>query len=272
MKARAYKVNNMGTTKESGVMTAAYMITTTYPGSFVYVPGGTFNNGTSDVTVSSFNLDRYEVNKSDYNRIMNGTYDYNTVPQGNVSWFNAIAYCNKRSMDEWLTPYYSYSTYGTDPASWPSGWNTSDANHTNISCNWSANGYRLPTEMEWMFAARGGNLTHNYTYSGSNNIGNVAWYSSNSSNATHNIGTLNPNELFTYDQSGNVSEWVWDIYGSYPAGSQTNPTGPTTGTNRIKRGGAYNTAASVCTVSNRVSVLPTSNDGGTGLRLVRERH
>jgi len=83
---------------------------------------------------------------------------------------------------------------------------------------------------------------------------------------------LNPNELFTYDQSGNVSEWVWDIYGSYPTGSQTNPTGPTTGTNRIKRGGAYNTAASVCTVSNRVSVLPTSYDGGTGLRLVRERH
>jgi len=89
-----------------------------------------------------------------------------------VSWFTAIGYCKRRSIQKGLTPCYSYGSYDTNLDEWPSGWNTANENHTNVSCNWDADGYRLPTEMAWMYAAKGGNGSQGY--SGSEDINAVA--------------------------------------------------------------------------------------------------
>jgi len=241
------------------------------------VEGGTFNNGTSDVTISSFYIDKYELTQAGYQAVMgsNPASGYgvgSNYPVYYVSWFNAIEYCNRRSVLEGLTPCYSYSTYGTNPDDWPSGWNTSFSNHTNVNCNWSANGYRLPTEMEWQFAARGGNQTHNYSYSGSNDLNDVGWYWDNwgsANNSTHSVGALAANELGTFDMSGNVWEWVWDIYGSYPSGSQTNPTGANSGSSRVFRGGGWGSDALGCTVSFRNGYNATGSSYILGFRCVR---
>lgn len=258
----------------SATASATYTIgTTPPPADFVFVQGGTFHNGTSNVTLSSFYIDKYEVTQASYQAVMGTNPSYFSGnpnrPVEQVSWFNAIEYCNRRSLQEGLTPCYSYSTYGTNPSNWPAGWNTSSSNHTNVSCNWSANGYRLPTEMEWMYAAKGGNQSQGYTYSGSNTIGNVAWYSSNSSSRTWDVGLKDPNELGTFDMSGNVWEWVWDIFGGYPSGSQNNPTGASSGYLRVLRGGSWSNDANVCTVSFRNSAYATDTDSGFGFRIVR---
>lgn len=225
---------------------------------FVLVEGGTFNNGTNDVTISSFYMDKYQLTQADYEAVMgNNPSRFGGNPRHpveRVSWFNAIEYCNRRSLQEGLTPCYSYSTYGTNPADWPSGWNTSSANAVNVSCNWSANGYRLPTEAEWQFAARGGNQTHNYTYSGSNDLNAVAWYGSNSGSTTHTVGTKTANELGLYDMSGNVWEWCWDMY---------------RGSNRVIRGGSWVSYASVCTVSSRIYSNATNSVYILGFRVCR---
>lgn len=243
------------------------------PPTFVEVEGGTFSNGTSNVTISSFFVDKYEVTQDSYLYVMgsnpsNFTGDL-TRPVEKVSWFKAIEYCNRRSLLEGLIPCYSYGSFGSDPDDWPAGWNLTATNHANVSCDWNAGGYRLPSEMEWMYAARGGTLTHNYTYSGSNSVGEVAWYGSNSSATTHPVGEKTPNELDLFDMSGNAYEWVWDIYGNYPAGAQTNPHGATSGTYRVRRGGGFSSGDTNCAVANRGYTSPTSGLSYSGLRVCR---
>lgn len=135
--------------------------------------------------------------------------------------------------------------------------------------------FRLPTEAEWEFAARGGNKSMGYKYSGSDNASSVAWYSYNDSwelrgtghHGPHDVATRSPNELMLYDMSGNVHEWCQDWFGGYSSESVTNPTGPVNGTARVYRGGCWYFDEWFCRVSFRNSVSPTYHSYGIGLRL-----
>lgn len=128
--------------------------------------------------------------------------------------------------------------------------------------------FRLPTEAEWEFAARGGNQSKGYKYSGSNRIDDVAWYDGNSGGATHEVAICAPNQLGIYDMSGNVNEWCSDWYGEYSSSSQTDPTGPADGSYRVLRGGSWYTFAIGCRVADRGGVTPDYLDNGGGFRLV----
>jgi len=127
--------------------------------------------------------------------------------------------------------------------------------------------YRLPTEAEWEYAARGGNKSGGYKYSGSNTLDSVAWYKDNSGSKTQEAGTKAPNELGIYDMSGNVWEWTGDWYGDYGSDAQTNPTGPSTGSFRVRRGGSWFGNAGCCRVSSRFIGDPGYRDGDVGFRL-----
>ena len=128
--------------------------------------------------------------------------------------------------------------------------------------------FRLPSEAEWEYAARGGNKSRGYLYSGSNAIGDVAWYEGNSSFMTHAVGTKQPNELGIYDMTGNVWEWCQDWYDSYSSSPQTNPTGAVSGSYRVDRGGSWNCLARSCRASCRDRCTPDYRNNSCGLRLV----
>jgi formylglycine-generating enzyme required for sulfatase activity len=142
----------------------------------------------------------------------------------------------------------------------------------------SKNGYRLPTEMEWMWAAMGADKTaqpntsgYNKAFAGStgsNSIGDYVWYNSNSSSKTHEVGKKTANELNLSDMSGNVYEWVWDWYGSYSSGTLTDPAGPASGTNRVIRGGGRSSDASSCAVTYRNAYAPNFRDRDFGFRVL----
>ncbi len=254
LKAKAYRSGM----QDSDIATASYTIETSpIPENFVFVPGGTIypaeGNFTGGLTVSDFYIDKYELTNAEWEAVM-GSGGGDNYPKAYVSWFGAIEYCNRRSLQESLPPCYSYLTYGTNPDNWPSGWNTSDQNSLNVTCDWNATGYRLPSEAEWEYAARGGLQTHGYTYSGSNDLNLVGWYSSNSGYTSHPVGQLAANELGTFDMSGNLWEWVWDIYG---------------GSGRVLRGGDFSNFAYDCTVSYRDYGYATSSGDAFGFRICR---
>ena len=129
--------------------------------------------------------------------------------------------------------------------------------------------FRLPTEAEWEYAARGGNKSNGYKYSGGNTLGNVAWYGDNSGSGTHDVKTKSPNELGIYDMSGNVWEWCQDWYGKdyYSSSPQSNPQGPSSGSSRVRRGGSWFDNATYCRVAYRFSYTPTNTNYYLGFRL-----
>ena len=128
--------------------------------------------------------------------------------------------------------------------------------------------FRLPTEAEWEYAARGGKKSRGYQYSGSNNLSDVAWYTDNSGSKTHTVGSKQANELGIYDMSGNVYEWCQDWKGSYSSSSQVNPTGDNSGSDRVYRGGSWNNTARSCRSSYRCNYAPGYRYFNLGLRLV----
>jgi formylglycine-generating enzyme required for sulfatase activity len=277
IKAKAFKLG----WSDSPTTSTNYTISIPIPENFVFVQGGTFSRQNEDgsypnppvmVTLSSFYIDKYEVTQTEFQAVMGfnpSNFSGNpNRPVEQVRWTNAIEYCNRRSMQEGLTPCYSYGSYGTDPDNWPEDWVIGD---NSISCNWSANGYRLPTEMEWMFAAKGGNQSQGYTYSGSNDIYAVAWYNGNSGFTTHTVGTKAPNELGTFDMSGNVYEWCWDWYSSsyYTISPSNNPTGPASGAYCMARGGSWAVDSFYCRIANRGPVSPYRNRNDIGFRVCR---
>ena len=130
-------------------------------------------------------------------------------------------------------------------------------------------GYRLPTEAEWEYAARGGNKSRGYEYAGSSTVGDVAWYESNSESKTQEVGKKAPNELGIYDMSGNVWEWCSDWYRSYSSSAQTNPYNGTAGSHRVGRGGGWESIAASVRVAYRDYSSPTYADDYLGFRICR---
>lgn len=174
-------------------------------------------------------------------------------PVGEVTWWGSIYYCNWLSDKEGVTESYNLST--GELLNYPDN-----------------KGYRLPTEAEWEYAARGATNTPDYLYSGSDNIYEVAWHSSNSGSHIHEVGTKNPNGVGTYDMSGNVWEWCNDWYGSdyYSLSPSQNPVGPLQGSRRIVRGGACNLYGA-CRVTVRARNAPSDDYGVLGFRICKTK-
>jgi len=214
----------------------------------VCVEGGTFQMGGQDneareeekpvhkVEVSTFYIGKYPITQAQYRKIMNNNPSHfkgDDLPVEEVSWEDAVEFCHRLSA---LTNKI----------------------------------YRLPTEAEWEYAARGGNKSHRYKYAGSNNLGTVAWYSGNSGNKTKNVGAKNDNELGLHDMSGNVWEWCHDWYSSayYKNSPGKNPKGPASGPYRVLRGGSWGSGADGCRVAFRRGSTSAHRIGSHGFRVV----
>jgi len=232
------------------------------PQNLVFVRGGIFkmrSNSSeehtkfSKVKIDDFYIGKFEVTQEEWKQTLKTNPAYfkdNSHPIENIDWFEAINYCNKRSEIEGLTLCYTI-------------------NNSKVYCDFNANGYRLPTEAEWEFAARGGTKTQNFIYSGSNSINEVAWFQGNSSNKSHPVGTKLANELGIFDMSGNVWEWCWDLYGKYPKKMQRNPKGSDIGNRRTKRQGSWNRSESYSRVGYRETASPNIKSNSIGFRYVR---
>lgn len=220
-------------------------------GNMVHVQGGTFTMGRTSskadwcddsdkpahqVTVGSFYICKYEVTQKLWKAFMGNNPSWTKADNMPVEWVN------------WVTAQKFIRKLNA----------------------FSGKKFRLPTEAEWEYAARGGNRSHNYLYSGSDDINAVAWWQDNSGDKLHPVGTKRPNELGLYDMTGNVYEWCSDWQAPYTSGAQTNPKGPQTGSWRVMRGGNQSSSDSECGVMTRSQCLP---DIATccGLRLVCDR-
>ena len=227
----------------------------------ISVPGGTTTINGVTVSITSFSMSSTEITQAQYAYAMNtlsnsclSNYGLgDDYPIYNVSWYDAIVFCNRLSLKNGKTPVFSING-STNPETWGSVPIVSSSIWDSVIMNIAANGYRLPTEAEWEYAAKGGQKTNYYTYSGSNYIDSVAWYKTNGNSSTHPSGSKLANELGLYDMTGNVWEWCWDWYNSsaYPSIS-VDPTGPASGTERSTRGGSILNDVDGCEVSYRNS-------------------
>jgi formylglycine-generating enzyme len=307
-------LSNCPATKESpGNSTNETVVIPDIKQNFVEVAGDSFTVGsdaTDDksynpahtVTVSSFYISKYETTFNEYDAYTKSTGqslkpDTYNIGRGQkpaycISWYEAVEYANWRSGIDGLTPVYTIDKVkkDADNTSDDTG-DYADTRKWTVTANWSANGYRLPTEAEWEFAAKGGKLTQNYKYSGSNDLPEVAWFggkkpTQNNATATkkgdsHDVGTKKANELGIYDLTGNVGEWIWDKANeaSYDKGyteilsQTTNPTGITGKYGyRIFRGGTSNCPMLGCLRTTNRFIKGSYVDGSSppiGIRLVK---
>jgi sulfatase modifying factor 1 len=219
---------------------------------FAYVAPGSFQMGSNEgeidekpvhtVTLSQgYWMAKHEVTHRQYEAIMgdhSNIFKGNNNPVEKVSWNDAVVFCRTLTKQE------------RQAGRLPEGYE-----------------YRLPTEAEWEYAARGGSDGSSANYAGSSSIDDVAWYKDNSGKKTHPVGQKQANELGLYDMTGNVWEWCLDWYGEYPSEAQTNPTGPSTGSYRVLHGGAWYCDTSLCRVTLRYRFTPASAYGFLGFRV-----
>ncbi len=256
----------------------------------VLVEGGAFKNARShfhgtDVTVSSFYLGRFEVSQREWVEVMGtnpSTFQGDDLPVEMVSWYECVEYCNKRSLQEGLEPYYIINKNNKDPLNV----SPNDDVKWTVAPRPGATGYRLPTEAEWEYAASGGQLSQGHVYSGGDEVDAVAWYWRNSGdeplsgawnwpaveknrNRSRPVGTRAPNELGLHDMSGNVREWCWDWIGDLATGG-ADPKGAFSGPARVWKGGGWMGADFCGEPSFRAAFEPHSRANDQGFRVCRD--
>ena len=229
--------------------------------------GGSSENPAQEVMFTyDYYIGKYETTFDEYDEFCEATgrrkpndqgWERTAKPAINVSWWDAIAYCNWLSEKEKL------------PRAYDSNGNLLDKEGIVTKDPSKVVGYRLPTEAEWEYAARGGNKSKGYKYSGSDSVNEVSWYDSNSGSKTQEVGKKGSNELGLYDMSGNVWEWCSDFYGDYSSSVQTNPYNSTAGSDRVLRGGSWGSGAIYVRVEFRYYYSPASADYGLGFRIAR---
>ncbi|MFA9371499.1 MAG: formylglycine-generating enzyme family protein [Labilibaculum antarcticum] len=245
---------------------------------YIRVEGGTFQMGSDmgednempihTVSVNTFEISKCEVTQAQFIKFLNevncnetGYFSDNEF--GNVQYVDiADADC---SIGYVANQFYFKGSNMISSDNCPA--NEITWYGANAYCKWA--GGRLPYEAEWEFAARGGNSSNNFTYSGSNTYDEVAWNILNDDNQTHPVGSKQANELGIYDMSGNAYEWCFDRAGTYTSDSQTNPTGSLDGMYRIRRGGGWNSNFIYCRTSFRSFHLPYDSNNDDGIRVVK---
>ena len=214
------------------------------------------------VTLKSYYIGRYETTIKEYSKFcfavgIKAPFGDSEMPAYGVTWQQAVQYANWMSDVNGLDRAYEI---------------IKDKKKFLIKYISETNGYRLPTEAEWEYAAGGGDKTKHYAYSGSNTVSEVAW-NLLSGNKIHKVGQKKPNELGIFDMSGNCMEWCWDYYSAdyYSKSSKENPTGPKNSATRVCRGGNFKSSDETVRINRRVSYEPNYKDEAMGFRLARNQ-